>query len=283
MAKIKQVSSSHDRLEPFQLHWELSDAKDRRIRIRRDFYAPDTRYPLHQHDWAELILVEHGRLLHAGDGWQQTLDRGTLALIPRACRHRLASPAAAACVIVNMAIKAELIAALQMLAADPQLAFLLGDGQPRLQSLSSFDLVLCARLITEYAAREDERLAISLLLLLLERCARGGTAGGLPPALQEAVAALAEPEHLREGIAFLARRSGYHPDHIARLMKACHGCTTSELITQLRLDHLADLVLHGQRPIAEICASCGISNRTHANRRFRQRYGCTPAALRARA
>jgi AraC family transcriptional activator of tynA and feaB len=61
------------------------------------------------------------------------------------------------------------------------------------------------------------------------------------------------------------------------------GSTCSEFIYSLRLDHAAHLLLRRKslgpsQPISEIAYACGFSDYTHFARKFRRRFGHSPAA-----
>jgi AraC-like DNA-binding protein len=84
------------------------------------------------------------------------------------------------------------------------------------------------------------------------------------------------------GPAQVAAETGISLRYVQKLLTA-RGCTCSELIYSIRLDHTARLLARrtshttGQH-LSEIAYACGFRDYTHFARRFRDRFGHTPGA-----
>jgi AraC-like DNA-binding protein len=80
----------------------------------------------------------------------------------------------------------------------------------------------------------------------------------------------------------VAAETGISLRYVQKLLTA-RGCTCSELVYSIRLDHAARLLARrtshatGQH-LCEIAYSCGFRDYVHFARRFRQRYGHAPGA-----
>jgi AraC family transcriptional activator of tynA and feaB len=79
----------------------------------------------------------------------------------------------------------------------------------------------------------------------------------------------------------IAAEAGISLRYLQKLFTT-RGLTCSEFIYSLRIDHAARL-LHRRasvgtgQPVSEIAYACGFRDYTHFARRFRQRFGCSPA------
>lgn len=78
-----------------------------------------------------------------------------------------------------------------------------------------------------------------------------------------------------------ARELGLAPETISRLCRRHGGCTWLELVDAARLGR-AELVLRGEKGLADIAERCGFASAQHLIRRFRLRHGTTPEAWRRR-
>ncbi len=60
------------------------------------------------------------------------------------------------------------------------------------------------------------------------------------------------------------------------------GCTLTEFLNRMRLDHARRLLLGGNEPISAIAYAAGFNHLSHFNRLYRRAYRLTPSADRAR-
>ncbi|PUZ21652.1 hypothetical protein DCM91_15795 [Chitinophaga costaii] len=79
------------------------------------------------------------------------------------------------------------------------------------------------------------------------------------------------------GIARIAHMS---EASFSRFMKANTGYTFTEKLTEIRLGHVARLLVSSQQTIAEIAYQCGFNNMANFNKLFKRRKGCTPKTFR---
>lgn len=91
-------------------------------------------------------------------------------------------------------------------------------------------------------------------------------------------AALDEPLEIRA----LARQLGVSPDRLERAFHREAGQPPAAYLRQMRLRHAADLLLHSATPVQEVALACGFQNPSSFARAFRQEFGRSPRALRAR-
>lgn len=79
----------------------------------------------------------------------------------------------------------------------------------------------------------------------------------------------------------LARQAGLSPAHFARAFAATYGQPPMAWINARRLERAADLLAHGDLPVAEIGRRCGFAGASYFGRAFRRAFAMTPAAWRA--
>ncbi|MGN0832883.1 MAG: substrate-binding domain-containing protein [Kiritimatiellia bacterium] len=83
--------------------------------------------------------------------------------------------------------------------------------------------------------------------------------------------------------ATLARQIGYSRHMLQIRVEKALGVTLGEQIRRMRLAAAEGLLLHTDRPIAEVAASCGFTSASHLALRFRQAHGMTPLKFRRKA
>jgi AraC family transcriptional regulator len=83
-------------------------------------------------------------------------------------------------------------------------------------------------------------------------------------------------------LAQVAAEVDHHPSHVARTFSHFHGCTVGEFVRRLRLDHARELLAGSERTLTDVALETGFSDQSHFTRSFKERFGRTPGAYRAR-
>lgn len=153
----------------------------------------------------------------------------------------------------------------------------LGAGSDALAGL----LALHRTCVHPRGAAEAHRLA--LFTAWLHTVARDAAAG---PASADGIAAvrrhLDENHLLPQRLDDLAAIAGCSRAQLCRRFRRAVGCSPIQYVLRLRLEAACDL-LHGTTlPIPAIAEGCGFADRYHFSRAFSARFGCGPAAWRAR-
>jgi AraC family transcriptional regulator len=88
--------------------------------------------------------------------------------------------------------------------------------------------------------------------------------------------------HYRDAISLteLARRVEIDPSHLARTFREHFGCTMSEYVRKLRVEHARKDLLATSKPLSEIAYAAGFADQAHFSRVFRQHTGLTPGSYR---
>lgn len=152
--------------------------------------------------------------------------------------------------------------ALQALAAQTLVAVSLSGTDEQLQQA----VASVAKLIVEQ--RKEARAAL----------------GGFAPQVRRAVLDRLD-ERVRDGISVpeLAEAAHLSLHHFIRVCRQSEGLTSHALLTQKRIEHAVELLLHRTASVEEIAMLVGFSSPSHCVSTFRRVVGVTPAALRRAA
>lgn len=253
--------------------------RDRWIQVVRLHYRPGDSYDLHDHDFGEIFWIEHGEALHTVNGVRQRLEPGCLTIMRPTDRHEFATTAGF--VMVNVTHRAEAADGLRQRFADDVENWPWGDSTVPMQTQLAPAEAERLQAAAEELAGDSSRLAAEGFLLDLLRLLRRSAAAIEQPAwLERAIAGLRAPEHLAAGPGELARLCGRSPAHVNRAVRAAHGCTATELVNRIRLEHAARRLKLSHDGIAAISAGCGFASLAHFYRAFAARFGATPRAFR---
>jgi AraC-like DNA-binding protein len=84
-------------------------------------------------------------------------------------------------------------------------------------------------------------------------------------------------------LAQLADEAGVSMFHACRVFRRATGAGLHDFRRELRLRHALALLVDGDAPIADVALASGFSSQSHLTNRFRERFGVTPARMRARS
>jgi AraC family transcriptional regulator, dual regulator of chb operon len=249
------------------------------IQVVRIQYRPGDGYDLHDHAYGECFWIEHGEAMHTVNGIKQRLQPGMLTVMRPRDAHAFAT--ITGFVMVNVTCRAELLNELAERYVQDLPIWPWGDAAMPVQQLLPPAAIERLQESSEELAGDASRLAAEGFLLdLLRLLRRSGGPIGVPSWLEQAVARLSAPEHLAAGPAELARLCARAPAHVNRVVRAGFGCTTTELVNRIRLDHAARQLKLSRESIAAIAAGCGFASLAHFYRAFAARFGTTPRAFR---
>lgn len=118
--------------------------------------------------------------------------------------------------------------------------------------------------------------------VLVDETATDGAGAG-PSWLRHACAALTDEEGLRLGLTRMIDVGGVSRGHLSRVMRARHGCTAVQFLTERRLVHGATLLGTTSDPVESIARRCGFDGASYFGRLFRRRFGMSPRDYRSAA
>jgi len=264
----------------FQNSWARESRLGEAVHVVRHRKRPGEGWGEHCHDHAEVFWVESGGGIHRVDGIDHALRAGDVWCMRPEHVHS-ARAGRLGLTIVNISFPHQSVSDLAQRHQRfwPWRNDALPNAHlspPRMERLHAW--------ADELATRQHQ-LDLDGFLLDLIRLMSEATAGDnpLPPWLRDALEAFRDPRHLVAGTARLAQLCDKSDDHLNRVVRRYRGCTTTELVTHMRIDHAATALRLSEQPISTIATTIGMPNLGHFYRRFHARFGTTPKRYRTSA
>ena len=242
---------------------------------------------LHDHDYAEVCLVEAGSLLEHEFGGIFPITVGDLLLIEPQHVHCLTgvgnpdgwqdsgTPTGH---FINVSFPA---AALDDLRRMHHLCPWQGGDAPRRVAIDPNRSREISTLMDTLAASPGERLDLDCFLLALTRLLRDRpsivSSRRVPQWLIEALNRFeSDPQLLRVGLPALTALSSRSADHLNRSIQEAFNENATAFVNRRRIEHAVGMLEKGKQPIPEIAASVGMPNLGHFYTWFRRLYGRSP-------
>ncbi len=241
----------------------------------------------HTQDFPELFLVISGLGRHRIDERSEPLEAGCLVLVEAGSRHFFESTRALR--VINLAFSPAWWAVLGQLRGPPPegarggVQARLTEGPTReceqhLHALLQADPAAAAPLLETACVLLRHllhpRLGSALTPVILE--------AGAPRWLDNLVREMYAAPAPLENITHWQRRSGRSPEHLARTCRRFLGCTLTDLLVRLRLQHVKAGMRAGHEKIAALAFGAGFQNLGYFYRRFQRLEGCSPKQWEAR-
>lgn len=253
---------------------------------------PGGTYP-HTHDFAEILLVTGGGLLHRVNGERQLLAAGHLAFIRPDDTHCFAPDGKhGKCELTLLDFQLELFLTLSRYLEDDSFlkqftepvlpptfklnetdAAALGDRMIRLNSeninlnLRKVKLkILLAELFAKYFIDESTRL----------------TEAQVPDWVEQLCVEMRKVENFSVGIKRMQKLACRTPEHLCKSFRRYLGKTPTAFVNDLRMSHAARQLADTGTDIVEIAASLHFKSLSRFYLLFRERYGLTPVQYRKR-
>ncbi|MDU6412002.1 MAG: HTH-type transcriptional activator RhaR [Yersiniaceae bacterium] len=250
---------------------------------------PQPAFPLHHHDFDELVVVWRGNGLHIWNDIPYRITCGDLFYIDARDRHSYES--------VNGLELDNILFAREKLRLPADWAALLpGREVPQAGrywrlSMLGMDVLRCKVDALAQECLKSDPLSLQLsealllqLALLLQRYRHHPESRELADAQQLDLLMLA----LRGSIAGPFRLETFCEQHqltprtLRALFKQQTGMSISDYLRQLRLCNAMALLRHGQQPISDVAAACGFDDSNYFAVVFNRAFGATPSGYRQR-
>lgn len=251
--------------------------------------------PSHAVGWCvrdhwQVSLVEAGQAqFHVVDDHgterQRLLEPGDCRIVPARRVHRIEAWDADGVTESHLFFPTTIVAGVAELLAEDRPRFFpwRTSGMPRhwrLQPIAAqrfIDLVDDSSM--RHLQRHDAIMALCRCLQLRQQAPPSPYAD-LPAWLRHGLIRLRQPTALQEGVHALVHLTGRSRDHINRVVRRHRGCTSTELINQLRVEMAAAHLRLTDRSIADIAELVGLPDPSHFYKTFRRLQGCTPRQCR---
>ncbi len=275
----------------------FSDAQLKLTVIERD---PQTPFPLHSHDFSELVIVFRGSGTHFTEEHSYEVSAGDVFVIERGFSHGYEAIKELA--LYNILFDEALLR---------QLSFDLGSMpgyhavftmEPKLRLQHAFksrlkltgeQLKNCRQLLTRMsvelqnpALEEGSRsLALAYFIELIVYIARMYSRMRIDDTkeimqMSDIIAFMETHIHSQITIEELASMASISASTLHRLFLKSLGCSPIEYHIQLKVDHAARLLTHSRLSVTEIAESSGFRDSNYFSRQFRKRMGSSPREYR---
>jgi AraC family cel operon transcriptional repressor len=246
----------------------------------------------HLHEFAEVILLVKGYLLHEVNGSHHILPPGSLVFVRPYDLHRLLPVNSERTIFASLVLASSVIRELMSYLCTPAILhrFNTAPEAPcfQLQPEAARNLMLQMEGISN-----EQAVAPDTSTLMARVLAAQLFAGYLlNPRTQERARPLPPPwlQKLREEAengSSLARaphrlhaRCPCHPSHLCKSFQRYYGETPTDFINRLRLRQAVRLLDEPGVKIAAVAAELGFDSLSHFHRLFKRHYGLTPAGYR---
>ncbi len=252
--------------------------------LARFRFLPTRKAQLHTHDFPEIFWIESGQAMHAINGEGKRLDSGDLIFIRPSDRHVLAPRDREGFTLVNLAFDPKALSDL-MVRHRKEMALFHDDSAalPVRRLLSVAQMKLLTGEINPLSKATHRRLALERFLLGLYAMLLPGSnarTGNMPDWLAQACERIQDVAYFSEGAAGLVRAAGRSPEHVARVVRAQFGCTPSDYVNRVRMEHAERELRLSSTAITDIALECGIQDLAHFYALFRTAYGQPPRRYR---
>lgn len=227
---------------------------------------------LHRHAWCQALVYLRGAGVQTIGHTKARIEPGSLVVLPPGRPHAFVRSRGRTplCVLVDFRLKGA------------------KTRPPVVRSLSRSELAQLGQQVASLvnlqagggqALRLEGAVPVLQILVMLLRAAgwidRVGSAGKRPgnPAIAQLLGRVSETDSLADA----ARQSGYHRDHLNRLVKQEIGLTLGQYRAQQRLAKAKEL-LRGAMQVAHVGSTVGFPDQSYFARWFRRQTGLTPTA-----
>lgn len=132
--------------------------------------------------------------------------------------------------------------------------------------------------------REDALIRLKFLIPMLYKLLffniKHSSTNTMPVWLENVCRKMKLQENFVEGIPRMIQLSGRTREHLSRSIKKYKAITLSAYINELRLSYAADMLIHSDMHIVDLCYESGFSSLDYFGKQFKQKYGMSPSAFR---
>lgn len=267
-----------------KLIWQFNSPLDPAFLLVRHEFPPKRKALLHTHDCAEITLVDSGEGRQTINGSVLALKPGDLFLIRPTDCHSFAA-GKHGLVLINLAFPTSHALELENRYLPDDLRYFRSTEElPWSTHLDAGPYAEVESLFTHLDGAVHNRFELERALInlfaILQKPFSDLPLFHAPNWLRHACAEMHQPTLLAEGLPALLRLAGRSPGHTARELRKHSGCTPTEFINRLRIEHAARLLRSTDKSVLETALDCGFENQGYFHRCFKARFGTTPLAYR---
>jgi len=248
------------------LNLRLPGLRVRRLRLNR--HLPETtNVRRHRHAHTQLLLYLGGNGLQRLGETQHPIRSGTLVFLPPGTAHafRETAPRRPLCLVLDLDLRGA------------------AKRKARLLRLTESDLTHIRHQLRALGQADSPLRTGTLVLDVLERLLaplnwpeRASPPVEEAPVVRRARRLLRQSEHEPPPLAELARRIGYQPDYLNRLLKQTCGLTLGQLRAEQRFLRAREL-LREPGTVADVADALGFADQNYFARWFKRQAGVSPS------
>jgi len=249
----------------------------------------------HLHEFAEMLLLVKGTLMHEVNGSHHILSPGALVFVRPYDVHRLLPVNSARAVFASLMISSAALRDLMAYLAAPVIANRFNTAPEAPCVLLEFEearalMLQMESISTEQALNPENStpmaraLAAQLFARYLGRTEALQNENRMPPVwlakLREEVEGW---DDLKHAVQRIHARSRCHSSHLCKTFRTYYNETPTDFLNRLRLRKAARLLSEPDAKVVAVAAELGFDSVSHFHHLFRRCFGLTPAAYRRTA
>ncbi len=251
-------------------------------------------FPLHSHDFIEMMYVCSGSITHVIDGHRLTLNTDDLIVLGRDARHSILS-AGKNDIGVNLIISTDLFESLlqeihgRSTLNGKTLESLLRRDGPRYCVFDASDAlgvrnlmesmissVICEKNADGYILQESLNLLLCYLAAMSDRAETQNERKEDEERLKKKILNYIRTSYSTATLTEAARMMGLSPSYLSRVLRENLGVGFKELLVQERFEAAKNLLRTTDMPIGDIVNHVGYENSSYFHKEFKRRFGMTP-------
>lgn len=246
-------------------------------------YSVAETYPVHTHDFYEIVFITGGKGTHCINGEQQILSEGSLVFIRPSDVHSFKALNYFDFEMFSMGfMEEELQNALNYLEVSKEV--LTEPGLPVHLKLEGNGKVFFEQQLERMLWEQETELRKQIFRTVLQQAlynlitwdSKECDREVLPAWLSKLDEEMSKRENYIEGLPKMLRLCNYSQEYMTRMFKKYFKMTPTEYINAKRMIYAAELLTEGQNEIVEICDMAGFNNLSYFYTVFKKQYGCTP-------
>lgn len=249
-------------------------------------------HDFHLHEFAEILLLVKGYLMHEVNGGHHILSPGALVFVRPYDLHRLLPVNSARVVFASLMISSVVLRDLMAYLAAPVIVNRFNTAPEAPCVLLDFEearalMLQMERISAEQAVNPENStpmaraLAAQLFAHYLGRSEASQDANLMPPVWLSKLREEAEGwENLREAVQRIHDESRCHPSHLCKSFRKYYNETPTDFLNRLRLRKAARLLSAPESKVASVASELGFDSVSHFHHLFRRYFGMTPAEYR---
>jgi AraC family cel operon transcriptional repressor len=263
------------------LHWKDIAPNAEAFHVTSLSLTGRKRFLVHDHDFAELFLVDRGSGTHLLGHAAQPLSTGDLLTVCPGQQHGFRAATAGGFRYLNVAFPERTLSRFRATYLARSELFWREDLPPYCRRLTPVKTQALRALILELSTAPRDQFQIDRFLLNLVHELRLQPApdcdlSQAPQWLVRACEAAVSPGGPIPTVSEFAHLACRSHEHVSRTMVRCTGQTPTRFLNLARLRRAAHLLSMTDTDIARIALECRFPNAGHFHRLFKTQYGMTP-------